>query len=178
MSGGVVVGIDPGVTGAFAVVETEGGKLLDCKRVVSEESGFGGRVKRHVSPGATLSLLKESIGGRPVDLVCIERVGPRDKNPPVTFSLGDSFGVMRALADLITDRVILPRPQDWQPRVTWTKDHSRALAALLNPEQARALSTKGSHDLADAMLLAEHGRRVAVGSIHLLEGVDNDHFPL
>lgn len=174
----VVIGVDPGVTGALAVIEVATGAVAALERVKAVENGFGGRVKRHVDPAGTAAVIEQALAGSDVRAVCIERVGPRDRQPATTFSLGDSFGVMRALLAPYDPNPMMPLPQDWQPRNPWSKDESRALASQVFPGAAGRLGTSSAHDLADALLLAEHCRRVVTGSDYLLEGVDTSQYPV
>ncbi len=175
------VGIDPGTTGAFAVVDVDRLACVSVRRLPVTEHGWGGRTKYHIEPTALMSALRTDLDGRRAETVSIERQIPKigkRQLPATTFSVGDSLGVCRTVAALFSDRVLIPRPQDWQPDPGddegWTKTRSRLLAAALFPDMQANFARSADHDLADAALLGYHAAMVARGCERIADGCGDE----
>jgi crossover junction endodeoxyribonuclease RuvC len=167
------VGIDPGVTGAIAVLDTETRQVqfFDTPTVQVKS---GKKFKNILDTGAIVLMLQNLSAGRGV-FVTIEKVnampgrpgangeGPRSMGATSAFNFGMGFGIwLGSIAALL-----LPcqqvHPLTWKKLLMADmgkeKDASRVKAMQLYPATAKDLNLKKHHGRADALLLAEFGRR-------------------
>lgn len=181
---GVVIGIDPGITGGIAVIRD--GELTDIfdmpvqdkgkpVRKRSKRTGLMVEVqKKEIDPHALSSIMAQARG---IDRLAkatavLEQVSPmvhKDKagNPVAegsvsVFSFGDSFGVIRGVLGVWLPRNQIHRvsPQAWKKRfelVGTDKDAARLLAIKMFPAAEDALTRKKDIGRADAILLAAYG---------------------
>ena len=151
----ITIGVDPGLSGAVAVLQD--GCFVAVEDMPIVLKGRASTVKNEVSPEALLAILREKVP--PVEDVAavIERVSSRPgEGVASSFSLGDSFGVARAVMAVARVRVCYVTPAAWkkQFKLTSDKELSRALALRLFPEAAYALRFKKHDGRAEALLLA------------------------
>lgn len=151
----IVIGIDPGLTGAIALIQD--GKYLDLMDMPTIAKGGSGKVKYEVSPVAITQFLRAKV---PVDsgaAAIIERVNSMPGQGAATvFSLGDSFGCARAVIACFGLPYRDVTPQVWKKHFSLStdKEQSRALASKLFPEAE--LHLKRFHDRAEALLMARY----------------------
>ncbi len=102
-----ILGIDPGLSGGLSVID-EHFNLVACypmPTVVGEDG------KRKVDPVAAYNLLSKY----EIDLAVVEKVGARPgQGVTSTFSFGDAFGTIRAVAALVAKEIRFTRPQEWR----------------------------------------------------------------
>lgn len=150
----ITIGIDPGLSGAIGFLKD--GKYVAVESMPTVAKGSGA-VKNEVSPAGILSILRERTP--PVDAVAvvIERVNARPgEGVASSFSLGDSFGVVRGVVAVAKVETYYVTPAQWKKhfKLTSDKELSRALAHRLFPEAAALLKFKKDADRAEALLLA------------------------
>ena len=150
----ITVGVDPGLSGAVGVLQDGRFVAVEDMPVVIKGAGV---VKNEVSPAALLAVLRERVP--PVDSVAavIERVSSRPgEGVASSFSLGDSFGVARAVLSVARVELTYVTPAQWKKhfKLTADKELSRALALRLFPEAAYSLRFKKHDGRAEALLLA------------------------
>lgn len=159
------VGIDPGVTGAVSVIDCtylESGEI-ECHDTPIYHDGKRTRINS-ADCGALLRDLKRESGGKLA--VFIEKSQPMPKNGSIAcFGLGYSFGVWIGILAALEIPYTLVTPQAWKkalmPGEPKEKDSSRVVARRLWPAQTEEwLSRKKDHGRADALLIAEYGRRI------------------
>lgn len=153
---GIVIGIDPGLTGALATVR--GRDLLRVDDMPVETSGRG-NVKRRVSAAALADLLRTIRSSDDV-LVVIEFVAAMPKQGVSSvFSLGDTAGCIRGVVQSLRMRCEFVTPSAWkqQLKLTGDKDLSRTLASQRWPDRAQWWPAKCHHNRAEAALLAAYG---------------------
>lgn len=147
-------GIDPGVAGAIALIDTDEAKV----EVVDLPSGPLG-----VDPVALQEQLK-AWGVRSVTLEDNRAVG--SNGSLANFSMGRCVGLIAAtvlLSDCALRRV---KPQEWQQatglsnvKAAERKEAHRFRAMELFPELRDELKRKRDHNRADALLITEYARR-------------------
>ncbi|TQV61938.1 MAG: crossover junction endodeoxyribonuclease RuvC [Halothiobacillaceae bacterium] len=150
----MILGIDPGLTGALAILDTQGRvSLLEDLPTVHRGSG---KVKRELDPAGLTHLLRPH--APMIRLALVEAVASRPgQGVASVFSLGHTLGVIHG--------VLAAMGIPWQPVTpsTWKKsaglgtdkEASRAMAARLYP--SIQLHRKADHNLAEALLIARHG---------------------
>lgn len=153
----MTLGIDPGLTGALALLDESGGvALLETLPTVARGKGQG-RVKRELDPAGLLHLLRIHAGE--ISAAYVESVASRPgQGVASVFSLGHSLGIIHAtLAGLGIPRHDIT-PAAWKRAAGLSgsdKEQARALAVRLFPTVA--LHRKADHNLAEALLIARHG---------------------
>lgn len=151
----IVIGVDPGLTGAIALLRD--GNYYDLMDMPTIAKGGSGKVKYEVSPVAISQFLRAKIASSDATEAIIERVNSMPSQGSATvFSLGDSFGTARAVLACSRIAYIDVVPQVWKKHfgLSSDKEQSRALASKLFPEAE--LHLKRFHDRAEALLLARY----------------------
>lgn len=153
-----VFGIDPGLTGAIAVLRHDG-QLLD----VDDMPTTDGRV--------TAQMLRRWLDLAPWEghtpTVGIELVHAMPKQGvSSTFKFGATWGLVHGAFGATGHRIIDIRPQDWKktfhiggPR-DGQKEKARRLAIERWPDHAQAFARKKDAGRAEAALIAEHTRQL------------------
>ena len=156
VSGPVVIGIDPGLSGAIAFLSEDFGAWVEDMPVIGHsKTGF---VKRAVDLVALARML-EPYGMSGTASAFLERVNAYPgQGVGSMFSLGMSFwgvaGVVCALGIPLT----LVEPKNWKAkyRLGSDKELARALASRYYP--LLDLTRKKDHGRADALLIARYGK--------------------
>lgn len=157
----VVVGIDPGLSGALALLDVES-KFMTVLSMPSRMKASG---RREVDPEALLDELSPLLRHRkPLGFV-IERVSAMPgQGVSGMFSLGDSFGVVRAIAEsYFPAKLKYVSASVWKKSLGLTgkdKAASLSLARRLYPAARPHLYRKKDEGRAEALLLAHYGRKV------------------
>ena len=149
----IYIGIDPGLNGAIAFLDTEKGHLsivdmptLEVKR--------NNKAKREVSPLGLAQIIMAC--SNPVGAV-LERVGAMPgQGVTSVFSFGRSVGVVEGVLAAYHIPITITHPQAWQKAagVRGGKDGSRQRAMELFPNYAGLFSLKKHDGRADAAIMA------------------------
>jgi len=157
-----MIGIDPGITGAIAYY----GGVID---IPVEPNGIKRKVKNRIDALATYKLLKSMFDNGENYVILEDQVYRPVINTKTrafvpgggasAFSLGDTYGVLRALCDAIGFSVIVVSPTKWKKYMGLSKDkdHSLHAARTAQPGLSIALKRKKDHNRAEAILLREYG---------------------
>ena len=149
----MIIGIDPGLTGAIAIVGHSGSipVLLDLP-VVSKLSGKGNELS------ARLLLAALSAHRADIDAAYVERVHAMPgQGVTGMFSLGRTVGVIDGILASLGIQTIYVEPSRWKRDLVLTgkeKDAARTMAISLYPEAATNLARKKDIGRADALLIA------------------------
>ena len=150
----VIVGADPGQTGAFAVVTTDG-VLIDLAPMPADDTG--------VMPAVVGTILADWNDRLNIVAACVEKVHAMPKQGTAsTFKFGTSYGIiLGALGTLNIPTTLVTAPA-WKKAMGLSKDkdQSRRMASDLWPWWAARFARKKDDGLAEAALIAEHARRV------------------
>jgi crossover junction endodeoxyribonuclease RuvC len=151
----IIMGIDPGLSGAIAIYDTATGELM-VEDMPTVEVTRNGKAKREISA----QLLSEAIAAAYAQQAYLERVGAMPgQGVSSVFSFGRSVGMLEGvLAALDIPTTIVP-PTTWQRKVNVRggKDGSRERAMQLFPKYAHLFSRKKDDGRADAALIAYYG---------------------
>lgn len=148
----ITLGIDPGLTGAVAVLSD--GRFIAVEDIPTVVKGSGS-VKREIDPAGLIRLLREHCSADQEAQVALERVNSMPgQGVSSVFSLGDSFGCIRACVAAVRLPVNYVAPATWKKhfKLTSDKELSRALAVRLFPEAP--INLKKHSDRAEALLMA------------------------
>lgn len=157
MSKKLIVGIDPGLSGALAILDHDDVLLLEDLPTVQFSDA---RIKHRID-GAGLARMLEPFAGE-VFMAIVEKVGARPGEAASgAFSFGFTSGCIAGVLAALNIPTTLVTPATWKKSLGLgsDKDLSRSRALELFPSQAGKLSRKRDHDRAESLLLAEWGRR-------------------
>jgi crossover junction endodeoxyribonuclease RuvC len=172
----IYVGIDPGLSGSIAVLRSQGvianyplGWSVDFYDTPTLEIKSGKSIKRVIDANGATNVLK-SIGP---SCVIIEKVwamtkgaGGASMGSTSAFNFGMGFGIWLGIIAALQIPHEQVAPVTWKkrmmPDMEKEKDASRVKAMQLFPWIAESLKLKKHHNRADALLLAEYGRRYRV----------------
>jgi len=151
------LGIDPGITGAIALIV--GDRCLGVWDMPAVSEGK----KRFVSPHLLADVLREAadLSGDDRPTVVLERVAARPgQGVSSMFSFGRSVGVIEGVVGALGWPIVRVTPATWKKRAKLQgkdKDASRSTAIDLFPEAAHWLTRKLDCGRADAMLIGYLG---------------------
>ena len=147
-----VMGIDPGLSGALAVIDADGPYVA---HLLMPTIKLG---KRNRVNGAAVA---EFVRDQSPDAVFLERVSSMPGQGVAScFSFGHSAGIVEGVTTALGIPLTLVTPQAWKKGaglIGSEKDAARARAVQLYPTVSDlALKSKGQA-IADALLIARHG---------------------
>jgi len=153
----LIIGIDPGVSGAIAVLDSKG-ELAPKWHKLSETECDAGNFLWEDYPKETFAY--------------IERVHAMPKQGVSSvFKFGQSYGFLRGLLIGLGIPFEEVTPQKWQKAMgcmsKGDKNVTKAKAQQLFP------GVKVTHAIADALLIAEYGRRIRSGELRIKSGEVN-----
>lgn len=154
----ICIGIDPGLTGAIAVVSRQG--LIALCDLPTMERSPGGFVKTQVNPAALAAMIREWLADHDKNEfeVMLEMAGAMPGQGLVsTLSIGMTAGIIEGVVATMGLRHHLTKPSDWKKamKLNSDKEACRAAAQRLYPDAPIGL--KKHHNRAEALLLAHYG---------------------
>jgi crossover junction endodeoxyribonuclease RuvC len=159
----IVIGIDPGLSGAIAFIPRQGESWVEDMPVLTlSATGF---VKRALNPHGLSRILRAHVSSLDLDpvnpVVFIERVNAfPGQGVASMFSLGMSFWGAFSVAATLAYETRLVEPKDWKRHFHLAKDKdlARGMAQRLFPHID--LSRVKDHGRAEALLIAAYGRHL------------------
>ena len=154
-----VISIDPGVSGAFAVVNNDPDGVLTVEAIFdlptySEKTGSG-KIRRYVDPVSLMTLLKAQ---GPVDLIICERLNAPPGIASITaYSMGATAGTISSVIRLAKKTYKLVSPSVWKRALECPADKESArlfASKLFNTD--KHWSRKKDHNRAEAALIGAY----------------------
>lgn len=149
-----IIGIDPGLSGAIAVLENN--KVLNIFDipVMSE----GKKNKRQLNSALLVNLLKENINKEEEVAVVVEQVNAMPGQGVTSmFNFGQTFGALKGICAALELPIYFVRPSKWKKHfelINSSKDASRTKAIEMYPKLSNQLSKKKDVNKSDAILIA------------------------
>ena len=149
-----IIGIDPGLSGAIAVLENN--KVLNIFDipVMSE----GKKNKRQLNSALMVNLLKENINKEEEVVVVVEQVNAMPGQGVTSmFNFGQTFGAIKGICAALDLPIFLVRPSKWKKHfdlINSSKDSSRTKVIEMYPSLSSQLSKKKDVNKSDAILIA------------------------
>lgn len=143
----VVIGIDPGVSGAVAAVDAATGALVWVEDMPA--------LDKHVNAAALADLLE----GEVIVAAAVEAVHAMPKQGVTSsFNFGRSYGVVLGVLAALDAPVVHVRPTVWKRALGLNADKSasRRLATETWPAHARQFTRVKDDGRAEAALIARH----------------------
>jgi crossover junction endodeoxyribonuclease RuvC len=148
-----IIGIDPGLSGAIAVLENNKVKNIFDMPVMAE----GKKNKRQLNSAQLVVLLKENINDDET-VVVVEQVNAMPGQGVTSmFNFGQTFGAIKGVCAALTLPIFFVRPAKWKKHfelINSSKDASRTKAIEMYPNLSEQLSKKKDVNKSDAILIA------------------------
>jgi crossover junction endodeoxyribonuclease RuvC len=144
------IGIDPGITGAWAAID-HNGKYLGCGDMHHE-----GKI---IQTNEVWDDIKKSIAGYDAEF-CIEQVSAMRGNGTVSmFTFGGAYMAAIAIAQRSYRPTTMVTPQKWKKAMGLTSDKNLSLDMARGLWPEAPLKRKKDNGRAEALLIAEFFRR-------------------
>ena len=149
-----IIGIDPGLTGAIAILEDN--KVLNIFEmpVMSE----GKKNKRQLNSAQLVSLLNDNISNKEEVSVIVEQVNAMPGQGVTSmFNFGQTFGAIKGICAALGLPIFFVRPSKWKKHfelINSSKDSSRTKVIEMYPSLSNELSKKKDVNKSDAILIA------------------------
>ena len=176
----IFIGVDPGIRGALAAIAENpqiNPVILDMPYLENQRITVrGGQRKVGVRRVYDLHKLLEWLDPIhsttkviPLVTMCLEQSQPRPEDTPVTaFSIGCGYQIWPMWATVFNISYEQVRPSVWKRRIGLKdaeKETSIIEAKRLFPRSHHYFQIKGDDGRAEALLLAEYGRRLRSGQL-------------
>ncbi|MDC1092596.1 crossover junction endodeoxyribonuclease [Pelagibacteraceae bacterium] len=148
-----IIGIDPGLSGAIAVLENN--KVLNIfdMPVMAE----GKKNKRQLNSAQLVTLLKENIKSDEEITVVVEQVNAMPGQGVTSmFNFGQTFGAIKGVCAALGLPIFFVRPSKWKKHfelINSSKDSSRTKAIEMYPALSNQLAKKKDVNKSDAILI-------------------------
>ena len=153
-----IIGIDPGLSGAIAILEHK--KVLNIfdMPVMSE----GKKNKKQLNSALLVSLLRENIVKDQEAVVVVEQVNAMPGQGVTSmFNFGQTFGSIKGICAALGLPIFYVRPAKWKKHfelINSSKDASRTKVIEMYPSISSRLAKKKDVNKADAILIARYFR--------------------
>ena len=148
-----IIGIDPGLSGAIAILENN--KVLNVfdMPVMSE----GKKNKRQLNSALLSNLIKENIGNAEVAIVVEQVNAMPGQGVTSMFNFGQTFWAIKGICAALELPIFFVRPSKWKKHfdlINSSKDSSRTKVIEMYPKMSNLLSKKKDVNKSDAILIA------------------------
>ena len=150
-----IIGIDPGIQGALAILDNE--KVIDIidLPVMSE----GKKNKKQLNGAYLSDYLKKHILNIENTVVVVEQVNAMPGQGVTSmFNFGQTFGVIKGICAALKIPIYFVRPSKWKKHfdlIRSSKDASRTKVIEMYPALSNLLSKKKDVNKSDAILIAK-----------------------
>lgn len=153
----LIVGIDPGISGAIAFMRD--GDLVNVEDLPVVEVAHGKGSREELSPQLLHDRLLDA--DVRIDVAVLEDVNAFGMGRTSAFRFGENVGTIKGVLAASGIRTVMVTPQKWKKAMGLGRDKalSRARAIELWPDSSHLFKRKMDHNRAEAALIAEWGRR-------------------
>ena len=149
-----IIGIDPGLSGAIAVLDNNKVLKIYDMPVMAE----GKKNKRQLNSAQLVNIIKENIKNHDEINVVVEQVNAMPGQGVTSmFNFGQTFGAIKGVCAALNLPIFFIRPSKWKKYfelINSSKDSSRTKAIEMYPSIANQLSKKKDVNKSDAILIA------------------------
>ena len=149
-----VIGIDPGLSGAIAILKDNKVLNLFEMPVMSE----GKKNKRQLNSALLVDLIKQNITKGEEVAVVVEQVNAMPGQGVTSmFNFGQTFGALKGICAALELPIFFVRPSKWKKHfelINSSKDASRTKAIEMYPKLSSQLAKKKDVNKSDAILIA------------------------
>ena len=151
-----IIGVDPGLSGAIAILEDNIIKVLFDMPVMSD----GKKNKRQLNSALLVKLIKDNIKDTEDTVMVVEQVNAMPGQGVTSmFNFGQTFGAIKGICAALGLPIFLVRPAKWKKHfelINSSKDASRTKAIEMYPSISEQLSKKKDVNKSDAILIARY----------------------
>ena len=149
-----VIGIDPGLSGAIAILEDNKVLQIFDMPVMAE----GKKNKRQLNSAQLVNIIKDNTQGSEEKAVVVEQVNAMPGQGVTSmFNFGQTFGAIKGICAALNLPIFFVRPTKWKKHfelINSSKDSSRTKAIEMYPSLSNQLSKKKDVNKSDAILIA------------------------
>ncbi len=151
-----VIGIDPGLSGAIAILEDNKVLQIFDMPVMAE----GKKNKRQLNNAQLVNIIKDNTQGSEEKAVVVEQVNAMPGQGVTSmFNFGQTFGAIKGICAALNLPIFFVRPTKWKKHfelINSSKDSSRTKAIEMYPSLSNQLSKKKDVNKSDAILIARY----------------------
>ena len=152
----IIIGIDPGVSGAISVLENK--KIIEVYDMPTMIDGK--KNKKQVNGAQVCNIIKERLNDDKEVIIVVEHVNAMPGQGVTSmFNFGQSFGVIKGICSALGLPIYFVRPMKWKKHfnlIKTNKDASRTKVIEIYPEISNKIARKKDSNKADAILIARH----------------------
>jgi|TARA_B110000438_G_C15796950_1_gene643279 crossover junction endodeoxyribonuclease RuvC len=149
-----IIGIDPGLSGAIAVLKNNKIEELFEMPVMPE----GKKNKRQLNSALLVKIIKNSIKSEEETIIVVEQVNAMPGQGVTSmFNFGQTFGAIKGICAALSLPIFFVRPAKWKKHfelINSSKDASRTKAIEMYPAISDKLARKKDVNKSDAILIA------------------------
>ena len=149
-----IIGIDPGLSGAIAVLEDIKVLSLFEMPVMAE----GKKNKRQLNSAQLVNIIKENTNGDEEIAIIVEQVNAMPGQGVTSmFNFGQTFGAIKGVCAALGLPIFFVRPSKWKKYfelINSSKDASRTKVIEMYPSFSKQLAKKKDVNKSDAILIA------------------------
>ena len=149
-----IIGIDPGLSGAIAILENNKVVGIYDMPVMAE----GKKNKRQLNSAQLVNIIKDNIKTKEEITVVVEQVNAMPGQGVTSmFNFGQTFGAIKGVCAALNLSIFFVRPSKWKKHfelINSSKDSSRTKVIEMYPSLSRQLSKKKDVNKSDAILIA------------------------
>ena len=150
----IVIGIDPGLSGALAILENKRVLGIFEMPVMPE----GKKNKRQLNSAQLVNILRDNIKINKEIAVVVEQVNAMPGQGVTSmFNFGQTFGAIKGVCAALNLPIYFVRPSKWKKHfelINSSKDSSRTKAIEMYPSLSAQLAKKKDVNKSDAILIA------------------------
>tara|TARA_Y100000817_G_C16568470_1_gene416459 strand:- start:40 stop:525 length:486 start_codon:yes stop_codon:yes gene_type:complete len=151
-----IIGVDPGLSGAIAILENNRVKELFDMPVMSD----GKKNKRQLNSAHLVKIIKDNIKDSEDTVMVVEQVNAMPGQGVTSmFNFGQTFGAIKGICAALGLPIFFVRPAKWKKYfelINSSKDASRTKAIEMYPYISEKLSKKKDVNKSDAILIARY----------------------
>ena len=151
-----IIGIDPGLSGAIAILEDKKIEELFDMPVMPD----GKKNKRQLNSALLVKLIKDNIKDLEDTVMIVEQVNAMPGQGVTSmFNFGQTFGAIKGICAALGLPIFFVRPAKWKKHfelINSSKDASRTKAIEMYPSISEQLSKKKDVNKSDALLIARY----------------------
>mgnify|MGYP000733887180 FL=1 len=151
-----IFGIDPGLSGAIAILEKKKVLNLFDMPVMAE----GKKNKKQLNSAQLVDIIKENSIGDDEIVVVVEQVNAMPGQGVTSmFNFGQTFGAIKGVCAALNLPIFFVRPSKWKKYfelINSSKDSSRTKVIEMYPSLSSQLAKKKDVNKSDAILIARY----------------------
>ena len=150
-----IIGIDPGLSGAVAVMQDKKVINIYDMPVMAE----GKKNKRQLNSSQLVNIIKDNINEDEETIVVVEQVNAMPGQGVTSmFNFGQTFGAIKGVCAALKLPIFFVRPSKWKKHfelINSSKDASRTKVIEMYPTLSGQLAKKRDVNKSDAILIAK-----------------------